>query len=77
MLKLYVCVLEYYVTIKKNEVELYILEGLQDFLCYKKASCRTCIVLIKPTKMMGINTYKKTWKYSHLAVNYGTSWERE
>lgn len=44
MLKLYVCVLEYYVTIKKNEVELYILEGLQDFLCYKKASCRTCIV---------------------------------
>ena len=44
MLKLCVYVLKYYITIKKNEVELYILKGLQDFLCYSKASCRPCII---------------------------------
>lgn len=35
MPKLYVHVLEYYVTIKKNEVELYILKGLQDLMLPK------------------------------------------
>ena len=44
MLKLCVHVLKYYITIKKNEVELCILKGLQDFLCYSKASCRPCIL---------------------------------